>query len=102
LPLLAAESRIRAAVLGMWGLSYPNSERLAEDAPKVSCGVLFQQKWDDELFTRDSQIDLFDRLGTHDKRLKIYMGGHKNPEGEQLQYILDFLDSRLKSAAGAA
>lgn len=95
LPLLAAEPRIRAAVLGMWGLSFPNSERLAADAPKVGCGVLFQQKWDDELFTRESQIELFDRLGTRDKRLTVYMGGHKNPEGEQLQDILDFLTGRL-------
>ncbi len=95
LPLVAAEPRIRAAVLGMWGLSYPNSGRLAEDAPKVGCAVLFQQKWDDELFTRESQIELFDRLGSTDKRLKVYMGGHKNPEGEQLQDILDFLVARL-------
>jgi fermentation-respiration switch protein FrsA (DUF1100 family) len=101
LPLLAAEPRIRAAVLGMWGLSYPNSERLASDAPKVQCGVLFQQKWNDELFTRDSQITLFDLLGTPDKRLKVYMGTHKNPEGEQLQDILDFLVARLSGPVNA-
>ena len=101
LPLAAAEPRIRAAVLGMWGLSYPNSERLAADAPRVQCGVLFQQKWDDELFTRDSQISLFDLLGTPDKRLKVYMGPHKNPEGEQLQDIFDFLIARLKGAGKA-
>lgn len=99
LPLLAAEPRIRAAVLGMWGLSYPNSGRLAVDAPAVQCPLLFQQKWGDEIFTRDSQIELFDRLGAEDKRLKIYMGGHKNPEGEQLDDIFAFLLARLQPGA---
>jgi len=96
LPLLAAEPRIRAAVLGMWGLSYPNSGRLGLEAPQVQCPLLFQQKWDDEIFSRESQIELFDKLGARDKRLKIYMGGHKNPEGEQLQDISDFLLTRLR------
>ncbi len=95
LPLLAAEPRIRAAVLGMWGLSYPNSGRLTDDAPKVQCAVLFQQKWGDEIFSRESQIELFDHLGSADKRLKVYMGGHKNPEGEQLADIEAFLAARL-------
>jgi len=76
LPLLAREPRIAAAVLGMWGTSYPNSERLATAAPRVRCPVLFQQKWDDELFTRESQIALFDALGSGQKWLKIYPGRH--------------------------
>ena len=97
LPLIAAEPRIRAAVLGMWGLSYPNSERLGEDAPRVQCPLLFQQKWGDEIFTRESQIELFDKLGAQDKRLTVYMGGHKNPEGEQLEDIFDFLLKRLRA-----
>jgi cephalosporin-C deacetylase-like acetyl esterase len=95
LPLVAAEPRIRACALGMWGLSYPNSDRLGEDAPRVQCPTLFQQKWGDEIFSRESQIELFDKLGAPDKRLTVYMGGHKNPEGEQLQEIFDFLLGRL-------
>ena len=31
-------------------------------------------QWDDERFERDGQLDLFDRLGTHDKRLHAYPG----------------------------
>lgn len=76
LPLIAHEPRIKAALLGMWGTSFPNSERLAEDAARVRCPVLFQQKWDDALFTRDGQIDLFTRLGAEQKWLKVYPGPH--------------------------
>ena len=97
LPLVAAEPRIRAAVLGMWGLSYPNSERLGEDALQVKCPVLFQQKWGDEIFTRESQVELFDKLGSADKRLTVYMGGHKNPEGEQLDEIFAYLLGRVRT-----
>jgi len=60
--------------------------------------VLFQQKWGDELFSREGQIELFDKLGSPDKRLVVYMGGHKNPEGEQIQDIFDFLVGRLGAA----
>lgn len=97
LPLVAAEPRIKAAVLGLWGGDFPASERLVADAPAVQCPVLFQQRWDDELFTRQGQIDLFDRIGAPDKRLKVYMGKHGVEPGEQLQDIEAFLVQRLAS-----
>ena len=75
-PLLAKEPRIGAAVLGMWGADYTNSERIRSDACSVSCPVLFQQKWDDSLFTRAGQIELFDLLGNHQKWLNVYPGTH--------------------------
>lgn len=95
LPLVAAEPRIKAAVLGLWGGDYVASERLMVDAPAVRCPVLFQQRWDDELFTRDGQIALFDRIGTTDKRLKVYMGKHGVDAGEQLDDIEAFLVARV-------
>jgi pimeloyl-ACP methyl ester carboxylesterase len=91
MPLLAVEKRIRAALLGMWGLSYPRSEVLAEAAERISCPVLFQQKWDDEIFTRDSQIELFDRIAATGKRLNVYPGKHVPVAGEQLDDIERFI-----------
>lgn len=76
LPLIARDRRIQVALLGMWGTSFLNSEPLIEAAPQVCCPVLFQQKWDDGLFTRDGQIDLFARLGSEQKWLKVYPGPH--------------------------
>ena len=95
LPLAAAEPRIRVALLGMWGADFPNSERLARDAAKLRCPVLFQQKWNDQLFTREGQLELFDRLGSEEKWLKIYPGPHAPVAGEQLMDIEDFLARRL-------
>jgi dienelactone hydrolase len=95
LPLAAAEPRIKAAVLGMWGADFANSDRLRDDAPKLRCPVLFQQKWDDQLFTRQGQLELFERLGSKQKWLKIYPGEHTPVAGEQADDVEAFLSSRL-------
>lgn len=99
LPLAAVEPRIKVALLGMWGTCFPNSQRLADDAPKVRCPVLFQQKWADQFFSRQGQLDLFDRLGSEEKWLKIYPGAHVAATGEQLADIEDFLTKRLTMLA---
>lgn len=101
LPLIAAEPRIRAAVLGMWGLDFVNSERLGTAARAVRCPVLFQQKWDDQLFTRDGQLRLFDALATPYKWLKIYPGAHVAVAGEQADDAVSFLAAHLDPATQA-
>lgn len=95
LPLLAEEPRIRAAVIGMWGTSRVNSERLVDDARKVRCPTLFSMQWDDELFTREGQFRIFDALATPRKSLSIHPGGHDNPGGARLDDIVHFLVREL-------
>lgn len=97
LPLAAADSRIKFALLGMWGTNFVNSQRLAEEAPKVRCPVLFQMKWNDQFFTREGQIDLFDRIGSEEKWLKAYMGAHVPVAGEQLADVEHFLATKLNA-----
>lgn len=99
LPLLASGPGVCAAVIGMWGLSYPNSQRLLTDAGQVNCPVLFQQKWDDELFDRQGQLALFDGLATADKRVCIYPGGHTAVQGEQMRDLERFIAERLEKPA---
>ncbi|WP_066266529.1 alpha/beta hydrolase [Hydrogenophaga palleronii] len=92
LPLLARETaRIHSAVIGMWGTSFVNSARLRVDAKAVRARVLFQQKWHDELFSRDGQLELFDALGTDDRRLHVYPGGHTRMGEEQLADLVRFV-----------
>ncbi|MCX8510478.1 MAG: dienelactone hydrolase family protein [Chthoniobacteraceae bacterium] len=95
LPLLAAESRIRAAVIGMWGTSRVNSERLLADAQQLKSPSLFIMQWDDPLFSREGQLGLFDKLASVDKQLRIYPGGHIEPDAEKLDDIAQFLVRRL-------
>ena len=55
LPLVAADSRIKASALGMWGTCRTPNERLIQDAKKTTTPVLFQTKHDDEIFTKEGQ-----------------------------------------------
>jgi len=57
--------------------------------------VLFQQKWDDELFTRDGQIALFEKIGAARKWLYVYPGTHVRVQGQQLDDLEQFLVARL-------
>jgi dienelactone hydrolase len=72
-PLLAAEPRIGAAVLGLVGLS-----GLAEAAAKVTVPVQFLLQWDDELVPRDEGLALFGALASAEKTLHANLGGHRH------------------------
>lgn len=97
IPLLKLEPRIGCALLGMWGTDFPNSERMAEDARAVTVPCAFQMRWSDEFFPREGQFDLFDRLGSSNKTLKAFLGGHSFPAGEQFEDIITFF-ARLADA----
>ena len=51
--------------------------RFAVDAPRVTVPLLFHVQWDDELFSRSGQLELFDLLGSPDKRLIAFPGPHR-------------------------
>jgi dienelactone hydrolase len=99
LPLVAAEPRIKAAVLGLMGIAGPTKQRHASDAAKVTIPVLFLAQWDDELFARDAAFALFDALGTSNKRLHAGPGGHSALSREEYDDTERFLAHHLGPAA---
>ncbi|MCJ0762702.1 alpha/beta hydrolase [Variovorax terrae] len=99
IPVVAADARIRAAVLGMWGTCRAGSERLVTDGRRIGCPVLFQQKTDDEVFTPAGQADLYAQIGSERKELRLYPGRHTDPEGAQLADIAQFLVRQLRPEA---
>jgi pimeloyl-ACP methyl ester carboxylesterase len=85
LPVAAAlGSRVRCAVLGKFGirqtgLLHPglcSPDLMLAAARAVSAPVLYHVQWDDELFPRDGQFELFDGLASADKRLFARTGPH--------------------------
>ena len=99
LPFVAAEPRIDAAVLGLMGLTGPTRDRIAEDAPRVECPVLFLIQWDDELFAREWALGLFDAIGSLDKRLHAHPGRHGDLPPEAFRSSASFLVGRLAPGA---
>lgn len=95
LPLVAAEPRITAAVLGLAGIIGPSKDRLARDAERVHCPTLLLMQWDDELFSRESCLALFDALGSDDKQLHITPGSHSAVTTETFLMTASFLAARL-------
>jgi alpha-beta hydrolase superfamily lysophospholipase len=99
LPYLAADPRVRAAVIGLWSANYAASEHLLDASRQVRCATWFTQCWDDEFFDRAGTIDLFDAIPALDKRLVVYPGKHEELSGERLDDAITFLVKRLAAAA---
>ena len=77
LPFVAAEPRIQAAVLGLFGIQErPGVTAFTEAAGRLTVPVMFVFQWDDELMTREAGLALFDAIGSTDKTMHINPGGH--------------------------
>lgn len=97
IPLCAACDRIKGAALGMWGLGWGNDEILIREARRMTTPALFQIKDRDEFFGTRSQRDLFDALGSADKCLRTFAGGHSLTAPGQLDQLLGFIAETLAS-----
>jgi dienelactone hydrolase len=100
LPFVAATgSRLSCAVLGKNGMRSPAGMNMAlrftQDAPKINVPILFHVQWDDELFPRDGQFELFNLLGTHDKRLIAFPGSHNAAAPAAIQAWCEFITQHL-------
>jgi pimeloyl-ACP methyl ester carboxylesterase len=95
IPLVAAERRIQVAVFGLMGLVGPTVDRMAADARDLACPVLFIQQWDDSLIPRDTVFELFDALGSVDKRLHASPGEHSSVPAEEFVFSARFLARHL-------
>lgn len=99
LPFVASEPRMQVAVLGLAGLTAPMAPRLAADAACITCPVLFLLQWHDELFPRQGVLDLFDAIGSHDKRLHANPGRHVQVPPEEFDAAEAILARHLVATA---
>ena len=70
-PFVAAEPRVRAAVLGLGG-----ALASAGDAARITVPVEFLVQWDDERVPRSASLALFDALASPQKTLHANPGRH--------------------------
>ena len=95
LPFIADDERIGAAVLGMWGINYPNSTVLVDRAKLVKCPVLFLHKSEDVFFTLEGALKIYRALQGDDKRFMMHEGAHEPATPEQTNLAIRFLVERL-------
>ncbi|MDX2937947.1 dienelactone hydrolase family protein [Streptomyces ipomoeae] len=90
IPLIAAEPRIRAAVLGLLGV-----HGLAEDAGRVTVPVQFLVQWHDQMVPRDQSLALFDALASAEKTLHANPGKHGDVPSFEVDSSLRFFARHL-------
>jgi pimeloyl-ACP methyl ester carboxylesterase len=91
LAFLAREQRVRAAVLGLFGVG-PVVRGYAE---RVQCPVLFLLQEADELHPTDSVEELFRCLASRDKRLIASPGPHEGVPPAVVRTAIAFIARRL-------
>ena len=94
-PVVAAEERIRAAVLGLFGAI--GGQRQRDAAAAVTCPVLFLVQMDDEVVDPAGAVELFQLLGSKDKRLHGHPGRHTEVPLDEIEENGAFLARHLTS-----
>lgn len=89
-PFVAAEPRVRAAVLGLNG-----AETSAEAAAQITVPVEFLVQWDDERVPRAASLALFDAVASAEKTLHANPGNHGEVPAFELDSSLRFFTRHL-------
>ncbi|MGX1549507.1 dienelactone hydrolase family protein [Streptomyces adustus] len=89
-PFVAAEPRVRAAVLGLGG-----ALASAADAARITVPVEFLVQWDDERVPRAQSLTLFDSLASAEKTLHANPGKHGEIPAFELDSTLRFFTRHL-------
>lgn len=101
-PFVAAEPRISVATLGLMGLvSKPAhfAPTIKAAAEQIDCPLFFIWQLEDELFTREECLAMFDAFASKDKRMHANAGLHPNVPIDELDFSADFMATYLKGEA---
>ena len=100
----ALGSRLRCAVFGKFGIRQAEPlhpglcapDFMIEAARAVDAPVLYHVQWDDEIFPRAGQFELFDALAANDKRLVARTGPHAETHPDDEASFQEFIRSHAR------
>lgn len=96
IPFIAQRDDISVAVLGLLGTTGAVEhlrDNLLATASEVTCPLLYLMQLEDELFDRMGYLELFDALGSNDKRLHANPGLHPDITREEVNATFTTLNS---------
>ncbi len=102
IPMLADSSRELPVVvatlglLGSQGIGNRIGTRMLTDAAKLTCPILFLMQLEDELFSRDGYLDLFDAFASSDKRIHANPGLHPEVPAAEMRFAFEFMQQHLE------
>ncbi|MFG2480762.1 dienelactone hydrolase family protein [Streptomyces fagopyri] len=107
---LALGTGLKCAVFGKFGTQSTTAldpglhapDRALNDASAIVAPVLFHLQWDDEIFPRPGQLQLFDAFASADKELHGFAGGHGHTPEHAPAVWHAFIDRHLVRAARPA
>lgn len=108
LPLAAAlGEELTCVVLGKFGLRQSaalnaglhDSAHLRRDAEHVVAPTMWHVQWDDELFPRVGQLEIFDCLTSNDKQMVAFPGEHGTTADAAVDWWITFLMRYLQDSS---
>jgi dienelactone hydrolase len=95
-PFVAAEPRIKCAILGLLG-TRPGADELAQAAKRIEVPLLFMFQLNDELMPPEAGLALFDAFGSKIKSMHINPGPHVGIPNFERDYFETFYARHLGS-----
>lgn len=103
IPMLADSSRalpVKVATLGLLGsqgIGQRLGARMLADAAQLEIPILFLMQLEDELFSREGYLELFDALASSDKRIHANPGLHPEVPAEEMRFAFEFMQKHLEA-----
>lgn len=82
--------------LGSRGLGHDLGIRLCTEARRLQSPILYLMQLEDELFKSEGYLELFDAIGSRDKRLHANPGLHAVVPNEEMRFVFEFMLKHLK------
>ena len=98
IPFIASRGDVTVATLRLFGVTAdsPHHAAYIAAAQQIHCPVLYLMQLEDELFTREGYLRVFDTLASRDKRIHANPGLHPQVPASEIAFAFEFLRSHIE------